>query len=396
VGVVVVASLPGVSQTASVSAAPGLSFRPTDPLNHIAFDHFYNMEYDRAVSEFEQILQRHPDDAFAINHYLVSVLFTELYRMGTLNTGEYTNDTFVRALHRKPDGKIQQQIQDLVQRALKVEEAQLNANPNDVSALYARGVTRAQFATYTGLMEHAWFSAMRNAVGARHDHERVLELAPQDVEAKLVVGTHLFVMGNLPWSIRTTGGMFGLSGNKEKGLQYLRDCAAGPGETATDAQILLVLFLRREHRFDEALPIDRELIRRYPHNLLLALEEGNLLRGSGHNAEAATVYRRVWQAGKDGKYQGLHYEVAALSLGDFMRALKDYPSALEAYEQVGQVKDADEEILQKANLGAGETYDLQQNRDMAVAKYKAVMAADSKSIFAVAAEKYLKEPYREQ
>ena len=156
-----------------------LSFRPNDPLNHTAFDHFYNLDYDRAVQEFDQILQRHPDDPFAVNHLLTAVLFRELYRMGALNTGEYANDTFIRAAHRPADPKVKEQIKDLVQRALSLEEKRLGENPKDVEALYARGVTRAQFATYTAMVEHAWFSALRNAVGARRDHERVLELAPR-------------------------------------------------------------------------------------------------------------------------------------------------------------------------------------------------------------------------
>ena len=45
-----------------------------------------------------------------------------------------------------------------------LEEQQLKNNSNDVNALYCRGVTRAQFAVYTGLVERAWFSALRNAV----------------------------------------------------------------------------------------------------------------------------------------------------------------------------------------------------------------------------------------
>jgi hypothetical protein len=165
-----------------------LSFRPNDPLNRSAFDHFYNLNYDRSVQEFDQVLQRHPDDPFAVNHLLTAVLFRELYRMGALNTGEYANDTFIRAAHRPVDPKVKQQIKDLVQRALQLEEKSLSANANDVDALYARGVTRAQFATYTAMVERAWFSALRNAVGARHDHERVLELAPADTQAKLIVG----------------------------------------------------------------------------------------------------------------------------------------------------------------------------------------------------------------
>ena len=62
------------------------------------------------------MLRRHPDDPFAVNHFLAVVLFRELYRMGALNTGEYTNDTFIRAAHRPADPKVKQQIQELVQR----------------------------------------------------------------------------------------------------------------------------------------------------------------------------------------------------------------------------------------------------------------------------------------
>jgi len=371
-----------------------LSFRPNDPLNRAAFDHFYNLDYDRSVQEFDQVLQRHPDDPFAVNHFLTAVLFRELYRMGALNTGEYANDTFIRAAHRPADPKVKQQIEDLVQRALQLEEKSLTANPKAVDALYARGVTRAQFATYTAMVERAWFSALRNAVGARRDHERVLELAPADTQAKLIVGAHNYVMGNLPLALRAGVTVLGIGGNKEKGLQYLGECAQGTGETSTDAKILLVLFLRREHRYQEALPIARGLIQAYPHDVLMALEEGNLLRAEGHDPEAAAVYRGVWQAGREGYYDGLHYEIAALSLGDLLRAQKQYASAVAAYEQVNEAPQPDPEIVQKADLAAGQMYDLLGKRDLAVNKYRAVVATDAGTPLAESARGYLKEPYR--
>jgi tetratricopeptide (TPR) repeat protein len=384
----------------AMAAAPNsnsesLAFRPHDPLNLTAFNHFYNLDYDRAVQEFEQVLERHPDDPFAVNHLLTATLFRELYRMGVLNTGEYANDTFISAPHRPADPKVKQQINDLVNRALRFEEKRLAANPNDVDALYARGVTRAQFATYTALIERAWFSALRNALGARRDHERVLELSPSTVEAKLIVGAHNYVVGNLPWGVKAAASMVGLGGNKGKGLQYLKECGQGNGETSIDAQILLAVFLRREHRYDEALPIVRELVPRFPQDVLLALEEGHLLRAARRNQEAAEVYRRIWQAGREGHYPGLHYEIAALSLGDLLRSEKDYRGAAAAYEQVGQAPQADSEALQKANLGAGEMYDLLQKRDLALAKYQAVLAADASTAPAETARKRMKEAYRE-
>ncbi|MCU1299020.1 MAG: hypothetical protein JWO91_3298 [Acidobacteriaceae bacterium] len=371
-----------------------LSYRPDDPANASAFDHFYNLEYDRAVQQFGEVLQRHQDDPFAVNHYLTAVLFRELYRMGVLNTGEYANDSFVKAAHNPADPKAKQQIKDLAARAFKLEEDRLSASQNDVDMLYARGVTRAQFATYTGLVEHAWLSALRNAVGARHDHERVLELAPNDLQAKLIVGAHNYVVGNLPWGVKVAGSVVGLGGNKDKGLQYLRECAAGSGETSVDARILLVLFLRRERRFDEALPIVRGLISAYPHNLLMALEEGNLLRAANKNSEAATVYRRVWQAGKEGDYSGLHYETSALSLGDLLRDQKDYVGAASSYDMVNGIPQPDSEILRKSNLGAGEMYDMLRNRDLALKRYEQVVAVNTTSPQADEARKYIQDPYK--
>jgi tetratricopeptide (TPR) repeat protein len=380
--------------TKVTDSAASLSFRPNDSVNNTAFDHFYNLDYDRAVQEFDQVLQRHPDDPFAVNHLLTAVLFRELYRMGALNTGEYANDSFIRAAHRPADPKVKQQIKELVQKALQLEEKSLSANPKDVDALYARGVTRAQFATYTAMVEHAWFSALRNAVGARRDHERVLELAPADTQAKLIVGAHNYVMGSLPMALRAGVTVLGIGGNKETGFQYLRECAQGTGETATDAKILLVLFLRREHRYEEALPVARGLIQSYPHDVLMVLEEGNLLRAESHNQEAAAAYRRVWQAGREGHYDGLHYEIAALSLGDLLRSQKDYVGAVAAYELVNEVSQPDPEILQKANLAAGQMYDVLEKRDLAVKKYHAVVATDATTPLAESANRYLKEAYR--
>jgi len=374
--------------------ADNLSYRPTDPLNPMAFDHFYNLDYDRAVQDFDQVLHRHPDDPFAVNHLLTAVLFRELYRMGVLDTGEYANDSFVGAQHQPPDPKVQQQIKDLVQKALKLEENRLIARPDDVDALYARGVTRAQFSTYTALIERAWFSALRNAVGARHDHERVLELSPGTTEAKLIVGAHNYVVGNLPWGVKAAVSMVGLGGNTEKGFKYLQECAAGNGETSIDAKILLVLFLRRERRYGESLQIVRGLVESYPRNVLMAVEEGNLLRASGHNQEAAAVYRKVWQAGREGHYAGLHYEIAALGLGELLRSQKDDRGAAAAYELVGALTQSDPEVLQKANLAAGEMYDWLGKRDLALKKYRAVIATNGSTPQAENARKYMKDAYK--
>jgi tetratricopeptide (TPR) repeat protein len=371
------------------------ALRPPDPLNQAAFEHYYNLDYDAAIQDFEKIAARHPNDPLALNHLLSTIQVRELYRMGAMNSGEYSNDNFIGQAHRPADPAQKERIKQLVQQAEKLENAELARNPNNVDMLYARGVTRGQFALYTALIERAWFSALRNAVGARHDHERVLELAPQYTDAKLVVGAHNYVMGNLPLAIKIAVALVGLSGDKKKGLEYLNDAYRANGETSVDAGIVLMVFLRREHRYAEALQIVEAIAPRFPRNYLLPLEQANLLRVSGKSSEAEDQYRRVWQNGREGKYGNLHYEITAIGLGDLLRSEKKYEAAAVAYELVSEVTGADPELLQKANLGAGEMYDQLQKRDLAVKKYEAVVATNSGNAEADQARKRMKEAYRE-
>jgi TolA-binding protein len=368
---------------------------PHDAQTDVAFDHFYNMEYEKAMPEFERILENHPDDPFAVNHMLTAILMRNLYETGGMNTGDYSNDSFIGHAPRPTDPKIKARIKELAARAESLEEKELKANPNDVNALYCRGVTRAQFAVYTAIVERAWFSALRNAVGARHDHERVLELDPDYLDAKMVVGTHNYVVGNLPWSIKVAAALAGLSGSKEKGLEYLREVAKGGGENSVDAKVMLSLFLRREHHYDEALGYMEDLSARYPKNHLFATEVANLERASGHLDEAEAEYRKVWQNGREGKYGALHYETAAWGLGELLRSKKDFAGAAAAYELVNEAPNPDPDVLQKANLAAGEMYDLLQKRDLAMKRYETVLAENANTGQADLARRYIREAYRE-
>jgi hypothetical protein len=390
---VIAACIPAVSQSDRASAASRLA--PNDPQTAAAFDHFYNMDYDRATQEFEKIVERRPKEPFAVNHLLTAVLMHDLYDTGAMNTGDYANDSFIGRTPRPTKPEIKERIKELVRRAEDLEEQQLKANPKDVNALYCRGVTRAQFAVYTGLVERAWFSALRNAVGARHDHEHVLELDPNYVDAKMVVGTHNYVIGHLPWSVKVAAALAGLSGSAEKGLAYLRDVAKSDGENSIDAKVVLTLFLRREHQYDEALGYMNELAAKYPRNHLFLTEVANLQRAAGRLPEAEAVYRKVWQNGREAKYGTLHYELAAWGLGELLRSEKNLAGAAAAYDLVNEAPNPDPDVLQKANLAAGEMYDLLQKRDLAMKKYQTVLAGNANTGPADQARHYIKEAYRE-
>jgi len=384
-----------IALTASpLSAADLPTFRPNDPLSRSAFERFYNMDYERALAGFEKVAAQNPNDAYAVNNLANTYLIRELFRMGALDPSDYANDSFIGSPKRPATAEAKLKIKELLERADGLEEDRLKGNPNDVEMLYARGVTRGMRSSYTGLIDRSWLTALRSAVGSRRDHERVLELSPAFTDAKLIVGTHDYVVGSLPWAVKVAAAAVGFSGSKDRGIAELYAASKGGGEASLDAKILLALFLRREGRLDEALSLVRGLTLQFPQNVIVALEEGDLLRAAHRDPEAVAAYKKVWDSGHAGHLPFGNYELSAVNMGDVQRSMKDDSGALASFNLMEQVAKPAPELQQRAALNAGELYDLQQKRDLAVKKYNAVLAVDGSSHWADTARKYLKEPYR--
>ena len=91
--ILVLSRVPAMGQSPLASDTRHLV--PRDPQTEAAFNHFYNMDYDRATQEFETIVEKRPNDPFAVNHLLTAVLMHDLYDTGAMNTGDYSNDSFI-------------------------------------------------------------------------------------------------------------------------------------------------------------------------------------------------------------------------------------------------------------------------------------------------------------
>jgi hypothetical protein len=78
-----------------------------------------------------------------------------------------------------------------------------------------------------------------------------------------------------------------------------------------------------------------------------------------------------------------------------LRSKKDLAGAAAAYLLVNEAPNPDPDIRQKANLAAGEMYDLLQKRDLAMKAYEAVLTGRADSGQADLARRHMKEAYRE-
>jgi tetratricopeptide (TPR) repeat protein len=387
--------------TGAFSSAEESSWVPTRTNNDVntrkGFDNFYNLDYDKSISEFEAALQAHPDDPFAVNHLLSAAIFKELLRIGALDTEAYASDNFLDKKNLQPlDPKVHDRVNQLSAQSIALSDARLVKNPNDVNALYARGVARGLKSTYMGMAEHAWFAALRSALGARRDHERVLELDPNYVDAKNLLGIHLYVIGSLSWPAKVAASMVGISGNKQKGLEYLREVAAhGDPEVAWDAKIALALFLRREQLYAEALQMVGGMYQAFPRNFLIATEYAHLLNAAGHGPQAIAAYKKIVVGCRGNAFTVCRMEIPAYGLGEAMKGQRDFQGAEEAYDLAASTA-VDPDFRQKAMLKAGEMYDAMQKRDAALEKYKAVIAANSGTESAELARRYVKQAYTVQ
>ncbi len=366
-----------------------------DPAVRAAYDRFYILDYEGALDRFEKIAAAHPENPIATDYVIDTELFAELYRLGLLDTTLYAHDGFLSNRHPVIEDKDKTaRIFALTDQALDQADKLLRKNPKDVDALFARGWARSMKATYMGLVQHSFISALHLALQSRGDDEKVLSLDPDYVDADLVVGVHQYIAGSLPLAFKLMAGLMGEGGSKQKGIALLEIAGKYGVLTSEEARTALMLFLRREARYPEAADITRSLRVEYPRNFLFWLEGANLMKDSGNAAQAIASYRAALeQAKKPGYFPNAHLELAWFGLGDTLRGQHQTKESATAFAEAANQPGVSLELKRRAELAAGEQFDLLLNRDRATAEYKTVLRDGPDTPQAQDAERYLEKPF---
>jgi len=366
-----------------------------EPLVQEAFTHFYNLDYPGAISRFEQVQAEHPGDPQATAMLLDCVVFQELYRLDLLDTTFYANDGFLTGRHATTEDPAKRdRIFALADQAVREADGQLSKRPNDVNALYARAWARSLKCTYIAMVERGFGSGFRLAMKAKDDDARVLQLDPDYVDAKLVVGVYEYVVGALPLPFKLLIGFVGITGSKSRGLEMLRDAGSRGVIANVEARTVTALFLRREGRYKEAVQVVEDLKKEYPRDFLFSLEEANLRKDDGEGMVAVDAYRSLLaDAAKPGYFAEARLELAYFGLGDALRGQRHYAEAADAYEQAAWTKNVGPELKIRSLLAAGECRDINHERQRAVSDYEAAIATGPNTSRADTARKYLRNAY---
>ena len=351
----------------------------TDPLNldpevRDAYRHLYNLDYDGAITRFEAVLKAHPQDPMAYGYLDMATIFRELYHQDLLDTTYYAHDSFLsnkRQVDIPPATR--DRIESLTDTGTHLADDAIKANPNDKDAWFARGYIRGIHAVFVTLVDHSFTAAARQGLAARNDSEQVLKLDPDYVDAKMAIGIQQFAAGSLPRFIRLMVGIFGMGGNKQRGIQLLREAAAHGTVTSVEARTVLSLFLRHDGRYPEALAVQRTLAEEYPHNFIFRLEVANLTKDEGQGPLAIALYKQVLaDAARPRYFVDARLQLAYFGLADTQRGQNDIANAAENYVKAADQPRCSDWMRKRAQLNAGEMFDLLHQRDRAVEFYRAI------------------------
>lgn len=380
---------------------PAAELGHTDPLNldplvRDGYLHFYTLDYDGAISRFESVLKEHPQDPMAYGYLQMATVFRELYHQDLLDTTYYAHDSFLNNKRSVPIPEAtRDRIEELTNTGIKLADDRIKANPDDKDAYFARGYLKGIHAVFITLVDHSFVAAARQGLSARTDSEQALKIDALYTDAKMAIGIQQFAAGSLPRFVRMLVGVFGAGGNKERGLNLLRDCAAHGTITSVESRTVLSLFLRHDGRYPEALAVQHGLSQEFPHNYLFRLEEANLTKDEGNGSAAIILYKQVLaDAAKRGYFIDARQQLAWFGLADTQRGQNDFADAAENYLKAVEQPKCSDWMKKRAYLNAGEMFDLTHEREKALDLYRQAAAPGGDQSQADMARKLIQHPYQ--
>lgn len=382
--------IPGVSAVADTTYPLN-----NDPTVKQALERFYNLDYDGAQSKLETVLKEHPQDPMAMGYVLTVVIFRELYNEDLLDTTYYAHENFLSS-GRKVEipHEVRQRIEDLTNGAVAVCDQRIKQNEDDKDAYFARSYVRGMHAAFLTLADHSFAGAAHQGLSSRNDAEEALKLDPNYTDAKMAIGIQQFAAGSLPRWVRMMVGIFGMGGNKERGLALLRECAAHGTLTRVESMTALMLFLRHDGRYDDAVRVAEQLSSMYPHDYLYRLELANLSKDGGHGPQAIGLYKNVLSdAARHGYFIDARLQLAYFGLAETERGQGQVEEALDDYLSAAKQPKCSEWMRKRAQLNAGMMYDLLHRHQDAVAQYELAAGPGVDQSQADAAHRYIKSAY---
>jgi hypothetical protein len=245
-------------------------------LDH-GFRLLYDLDFTQAQEEFAAWERQHADDPVGPTAQAAGFLFSELHRLGILESQFYVKDAAFAARPKlAPDPVIRQKFVISLQRAQTLANQRLIKNPKDRDGLFAMELTTGLQADYAALVEKRNFAALGFTRQSTKWARQLLALDPHCYDAYLATGISKYLIGSMAAPVRWFLRLGGVAGDKREGITDLQVTAEKGHYLAPFARILLAIAYVRDNDKARAREVLASLSQEFPQNSLFAREMARL------------------------------------------------------------------------------------------------------------------------
>jgi hypothetical protein len=233
----------------------------------------YDLEFDDAHRIFRQWIQDHSADPLGPASDAAAYLFSELTRLGALESELFVDDARFAARRKlQPDEQVRLQFSQQVDKADRLADSALQNSPTDATALFVKVLTCGLHTDYAALVEKRNLAALSYTKRGRPYVEKLVSLDPNAFDAYLGLGVENYLLSLKPAPMRVLLRFTGSRIDREKGLEELRMTALHGYYLEPFAKLLLAVAALRDKKPEQAAELLRGLHDRFPDNQLYLRE----------------------------------------------------------------------------------------------------------------------------
>lgn len=234
----------------------------------------YSADFRSAQTTLDHYLGEHPSDPVGYAVKGSAYLFTELDRLGILESEFFESDESIGDLRRRAgaDPATRTAFYRSIDKALSLARAALAANPNDENALFAACLAMGSQTDFMALVERRQLASLSLTKQSYREAKHLLSLNPKFYDAYLTTGFTEYVFSSLPSLVRFFVRFDDVRGDRQQAIRNLQLVAAQGHYLKPFAKILLATAALRDHRLRDAQGILLELTQSYPGNTMLQRE----------------------------------------------------------------------------------------------------------------------------
>jgi hypothetical protein len=268
---------------AFVFALAGSSLAATAPQEselYAGWLKMYDLQFDEAHRIFAVWKQSHPDDSLGPASNAAAYLFSELARLGALESELFVDDSrFKDRAKLRPDPARNALFVQEIAQAEHLADAALQRSGADSNALFVKSLTLGLRADNAALIEKQSLAALSYTKEARVFSERLLQAKPEAADAYFGPGMENYLLSLKPAPLRVLLRVTGSNVDRARGLEEIRETALHGHYLEPFAKLLLAVAALRDNNPVRARELLGELHGRFPDNELYMREMDRIDKG---------------------------------------------------------------------------------------------------------------------